>query len=81
MFNQVAIDEDMLVDDESSGGDISLIAELTRRAAAGRVLLLLDGLDEVHGVGSLATLRNPAAAKVQKLNISGRLISTVRYAN
>lgn len=38
----------------------SLLGELTKRAAAGRMLLLLDGLDEVHGVGNLASIRLPA---------------------
>lgn len=52
---KVSVDESMLEDEESS-----LFDELTKRAAAGRVLILLDGLDEVHGVGSLATLCNPA---------------------
>ena len=34
--------------------------ELSRKAAIGRVLLLLDGLDEVHGVGNLASIKPPA---------------------
>ena len=37
-----------------------ILVELSRKAAAGRVLLLLDGLDEVHGVGSLANIKMPA---------------------
>jgi hypothetical protein len=37
-----------------------ILVELSRKAAAGRVLLLLDGLDEVHGVGALATVKMPA---------------------
>ena len=41
-----------------------ILVELSRKAAAGRVLLLLDGLDEVHGVGSLANIKMPAG-KVQ----------------
>ena len=45
-------------DDEDLDEDI--LIELSRKAAAGRVLVLLDGLDEVHGVGNLANIRLPA---------------------
>ena len=37
-----------------------VIEELTRKASIGRVLILLDGLDEVHGVGTLAEIKPPA---------------------
>ena len=37
-----------------------ILIELSRKAAAGRVLLLLDGLDEVHGVGTLDSIKMPA---------------------
>ena len=37
-----------------------ILVELSRKAAAGRVLLLLDGLDEVHGVGTLDSIKLPA---------------------
>ena len=37
-----------------------ILIELSRKAAAGRVLLLLDGLDEVHGVGTLDRITLPA---------------------
>ena len=37
-----------------------ILVELSRKAAAGRVLLLLDGLDEVHGVANLANIKMPA---------------------
>lgn len=37
-----------------------ILIELSRKAAAGRVLILLDGLDEVHGVGALAAIKQPA---------------------
>ena len=40
--------------------DEKLLKILTRKAGAGRVLLLLDGLDEIHGVGNLAFIRQPA---------------------
>ena len=40
-----------------------ILVELSRKAAAGRVLLLLDGLDEVHGVGSLANIKMPAGKR------------------
>lgn len=40
--------------------DEQLLNILTRKAGAGRVLLLLDGLDEIHGVGNLAYIRQPA---------------------
>ena len=40
--------------------DEDILVELSSKAAAGRVLVLLDGLDEVHGVGTLATIRLPA---------------------
>ena len=65
--------------DEENDTERSLMAELTRRAAAGRVLLLLDGLDEVHGVGSLATLRNPAAAKEQ-MPAADTILSPLEFA-
>lgn len=44
----------------TDGEEATLLSELTARAGAGRVLLLLDGLDEVHDVGNLATIRPPA---------------------
>ena len=45
-------DEEELMED--------VIEELTRKASIGRVLILLDGLDEVHGVGTLAEIKPPA---------------------
>ena len=50
-----------MAEDEGSGGEEnSLFYQLTKKAGAGRLLLLLDGLDEVHGVGNLAQIRFPA---------------------
>ena len=46
--------------DDSLTSQHGLLDELTVKAGAGRVLLLLDGLDEVHDVGNLATIRQPA---------------------
>ncbi len=53
--DKVALEEEAMADPQQN-----LIDELARRAAAGRVLLLLDGLDEVHGVGQLSVIRPPA---------------------
>lgn len=52
-----SFDEEMSEDQDL---DEDVLLELTRKAAAGRVLVLLDGLDEVHGVGNLDSIRLPA---------------------
>ena len=46
-----------------------ILIELSRKAAAGRVLLLLDGLDEVHGVGTLDRITLPAGKKFWRENL------------
>ena len=53
---KISLDEDLFEDKEEP----NLLDQLAKKAAAGRMLLLLDGLDEVHGVGNLATIRQPA---------------------
>ncbi len=62
------LDASMKEEDED---EVDLLGELTKRAGAGRVLLLLDGLDEVHGVGNLATI-HPPAGHPDKLGLPGR---------
>ena len=56
--------KDSMVDPEEESHDPyeeeDILVELSRKAAAGRVLLLLDGLDEVHGVAKLADIKMPA---------------------
>jgi hypothetical protein len=59
------VELDPVVEDEEGGSSEveearTLINQLTKKAGAGRLLLLLDGLDEVHGVGNLAQIRHPA---------------------
>ncbi len=51
--------------------------ELSRKAAAGRVLLLLDGLDEVHGVGALNVIKMPAGHP-EKPGLVGQKASTTQ---
>merc|ERR1719328_7896 len=52
-----------------------ILIELSRKAAAGRVLLLLDGLDEVHGVGTLDRITLPAGHP-DKPNVQGKNAAT-----
>lgn len=52
-----------------------ILVELSRKAAAGRVLLLLDGLDEVHGVGTLANIKMPAGHP-EKPGVHGKHAAT-----
>jgi len=52
-----------------------ILIELSRKAAAGRVLLLLDGLDEVHGVGTLDQIKMPAGHP-EKPGIPGKNAAT-----
>ena len=55
-----AIENKVSLEDTIEEEERSEFAELAKKAAAGRVLLLLDGLDEIHGVGNLANIRQPA---------------------
>lgn len=59
--------------------DEDLFTELTRKAGAGRVLLLLDGLDEVHNVGQLAKICNPACERT-KGSAANTMLSPLEFA-